>query len=251
MAKSSTAGARSAAKNRRPKIRQPRESAAARASRAAQILAILRRAYPDAECALRHGSAWELLAATILSAQCTDQRVNMVTPGLFRKYPDAAAFARAKQEELEQDIRTTGFFRNKAKSLIGAARAIGERHGGAVPSTMDELLTLPGVARKTANCVLGAWFRSNEGVVVDTHVGRVALRLGLSPSARDDKDAVRIEQDLMRVIPQESWTFVSHALIDHGRGTCAARNPACERCPLAPLCPSAGKFAARPARGKS
>lgn len=161
-----------------------------------------------------------------------------MTPGLFARYPDAAAFARASPTELEAAIRSTGFFRNKTKSLIGMGQALCARFGGQVPRTMDELLTLPGVARKTANCVLGTWFRENVGVVVDTHVGRLAQRLRLLSSAKDDKDAVKIERDLMNLFPQDSWTFLSHALIEHGRRTCTARAPRCPTCPLRPDCPT-------------
>lgn len=223
----------------RPAVRRTRESAAQLGARAERILAGLRRLYPEADCALRHGSAYELLVATILSAQCTDERVNRVTPGLFRRYPNARALAAADQQELETIIRSTGFFRNKAKNLIGMAGAVCEKHGGAVPGTMDALLELPGVARKTANCVLGTWFGRNEGVVVDTHVGRLALRLRLLRRSRDDKDAVRIEQELMELLPRDAWTFVSHALIEHGRRVCTARSPQCAECALAPDCPSA------------
>lgn len=224
---------------RRPAARRTREDAAARQARAARILTALKREYPDADCALHHRSALELLVATILSAQCTDQRVNQVTPNLFRRYPDAAAYAAADAAELEAAIRSTGFFRNKARSLIGLGRRLVAEHGGEVPGTMEALLELSGVARKTANCVLGTWFRRNEGVVVDTHVGRLALRLRLLTTARDDKDAVRIEQDLMRLVPREDWTFVSHALIEHGRKVCLARKPRCTECALAADCPSA------------
>jgi endonuclease-3 len=224
---------------RRPAARRTRENATARQARAARILTVLKREYPDAECALHHRSALELLVATILSAQCTDQRVNQVTPSLFRRYPDAAAYAAADAAELEAAIRSTGFFRNKARSLIGLGRKLVAEHGGEVPGTMEALLELPGVARKTANCVLGTWFRRNEGVVVDTHVGRLALRMRLLTTARDDKDAVRIEQDLMRLVPREDWTFVSHALIEHGRKICLARKPRCTECALAADCPSA------------
>lgn len=213
--------------------------------RALRILERLRAAYPDAECALLHGSALELLAATILSAQCTDERVNMVTPALFARFPDARALAEADPAELEDLIRSTGFFRNKAKSLIGMGRVVCEDFGGRVPDTMEALLTLPGVARKTANCVLGAWYRRNVGVVVDTHVGRLAVRLRLVTTARDDKDAVRIEQDLMDLFPQDSWTYLSHALIDHGRQVCTARKPACATCSLRDDCPSADAFEKR------
>lgn len=249
-AKSTTAkratkkSARTAAAKRpiakRPPARRTRESKLARQQRAFRILGELKHAYPDSDCALRHGSAYELLVATILSAQCTDQRVNMVTPDLFRLYPDANALATASQDDLEALIRSTGFFRNKAKNLIGMAQRVVAEFDGEIPNTMDALLSLPGVARKTANCVLGTWFAQNEGVVVDTHVGRLALRLRLLTSAKDDKDAVRIEQDLMQLFPQPAWTYLSHALIDHGRQVCTARKPACESCPLSQDCPSAG-----------
>jgi endonuclease-3 len=226
----------------RPKARRSRESRTTRRQRAFRILAALKQAYPQVECALRHGSALELLVATILSAQCTDERVNMVTPDLFRRFPDAGAFADAGQDELEALIRSTGFFRNKAKSLIGVGRAVREQFDGEVPDTMAELLTLPGVARKTANCVLGTWYGKNEGIVVDTHVGRLALRLRLLTSARDDKDALKIERDLMELFPQEAWTYLAHALIRHGREVCRARKPECSSCELARDCPSAGTF---------
>jgi endonuclease-3 len=226
----------------RPKARRSRETKEARGQRALRILAALKQAYPQAECALRHRSALELLVATILSAQCTDERVNQVTPDLFRRYPDGRAFAEAKPDELEAMIRSTGFFRNKTKSLIGMGRALRDEFAGQVPETMDELLQLPGVARKTANCVLGTWYGKQEGIVVDTHVGRLALRLGLLSSARDDKDAVRIERDLMELFPRESWTYLAHALIQHGRKVCVARKPRCSVCALAGECPSAGKL---------
>ncbi|MBU0639892.1 MAG: endonuclease III [Planctomycetes bacterium] len=230
------------AKNTRPRAKRSRESQAARRARALRLLAELRRRYPTAQTALHHNSALELLAATILSAQCTDERVNLVTPGLFRRYPDAADYAAADPHELETLIRSTGFFRNKTKSLIGLGQALRDEFGGEVPDTMDELLTLPGVARKTANCVLGTWFHENVGIVVDTHVGRLALRLRLLTSARDDKDAVRIERDLMDLFPPDSWTYLAHALIDHGREVCTARKPKCGGCTLAPDCPMAGTF---------
>lgn len=219
-----------------------RESAAARRARAVRILAGLQDAYPQANCALRHSSALELLVATILSAQCTDDRVNQVTPQLFARFPDVAALADAPQDALEQVIRSTGFFRNKAKNLRGMAALVRSEYGGVVPDRMEDLLRLPGVARKTANCVLGTWFGRNVGVVVDTHVGRLAVRLNLAPSARDDKDAEKIEHDLMALFPQESWTWLSHALIAHGRRICSARKPHCQVCPLAADCPSAGCF---------
>ena len=239
-ARTSAAAARRlrARRPRAPRIREPIEQ---RRERAARILETLRKLYPEATTALHHRSAFELLVATILSAQCTDERVNKVTPELFRRYPDAAALAKGKQPALEEQIRSTGFFRNKARNLIAMSQMLCRKFGGQVPQTMAELLTLPGVARKTANCVLGTWYGRNEGMVVDTHVGRVALRLGLLKTARDDKDAVRIEQDLMELLPREAWTFVSHALIWHGRKTCTARKPKCSECALAPLCPSAGR----------
>jgi endonuclease-3 len=226
----------------RPNVKRSRERQAARRQRAGRIFAALQETYPQAECALRHRSAFELLVATILSAQCTDERVNLVTPDLFRRYPTADAFADAKPDELEAMIRSTGFFRNKTKSLIGMAQVVRDDFAGEIPDTMDDLLKLPGVARKTANCVLGTWFGKNVGIVVDTHVGRLALRLDLLTTARDDKDAVKIEQDLMALFPQKSWTYLAHALIHHGRNVCQARNPKCPACNLAPDCPSAGKF---------
>lgn len=219
-----------------------RETRAKRQERAARIHRALRAAYPAADCALQHDSALKLLVATILSAQCTDQRVNLVTPELFRRYPDAAALAAAQQEDLEEVIRSTGFFRNKARSIRSMAQLICDEYDGAVPDTMEDLLRLPGVARKTANCVLGTWFGHNIGIVVDTHVGRLALRLGLLTSARDDKDAVKVEQDLMVLFPQDCWTWLSHALIHHGRQICTARKPKCEACPLASDCPSAHRI---------
>lgn len=231
--------------SRRPAAGRTRESREARGARAVQILRILRELYPAADCALHHRSALELLVATILSAQCTDERVNRVTPDLFRRYPNAAAYAAADVGELEAAIRSTGFFRNKTRSLVGLGRTLTEQHAGEVPDTMDALLALPGVARKTANCVLGTWFRKNVGVVVDTHVGRLAVRLRLLTTARDDKDAVRIEQDLMRLFPREDWTFLSHALIEHGRRTCPARTPRCNDCALSPHCPSAERVERR------
>jgi endonuclease-3 len=176
-----------------------------------------------------------LLAATILSAQCTDKRVNMVTPELFRTYPDAESMSAAKSEELEEIIKSTGFFRNKTKSLLGMSAAVAERHGGVVPSTMDELVKLPGVGRKTANVVLGNAFGINEGVVVDTHVGRLAVRLGLT----NETDPVKVEQALMPLFPRDDWALLSHLLIFHGRRVCFARNPACGECVLNDICPSA------------
>ncbi|MFQ5430616.1 MAG: endonuclease III [Phycisphaerae bacterium] len=216
-----------------------RESAAARAARGRKILAALRKQYPAADCALRHRSAFQLLVSTILSAQCTDDRVNQVTPELFKRYRTPRDFAAADPGELEAVIRSTGFFRNKTRNIMGAARVLAERFGGRVPDTMENLLQLPGVARKTANVILSTWFQKNEGFVVDTHVGRLAERLGLTWRARDSKDAVKIEQDLMAVFPQTAWGFLGHALIWHGRQVCSARKPDCARCSLAALCPSA------------
>lgn len=231
----------SSAAGRNGPARRRRESKARRAERAHRILAGLMEQYPEATTALHHGSALDLLVATILSAQCTDERVNMVMPGLMRLYPDAAALAAADQEDLETVIRSTGFYRNKAKNLRGMARILCEEFDGRVPDNMDDLLRLPGVARKTANCVLGTWFRKNVGIVVDTHVGRLAERLGLLDTARNSKDAERIETDLMPLFPQESWTALAHALVWHGRRVCKARNPDCAACTLAADCPSAGK----------
>lgn len=220
--------------------RKPPETPAERLARTGRLLAALRATYPEASCALHHDSALKLLVATILSAQCTDERVNLVTPNLFRLCPDAASLAAVAQEDLEAVIRSTGFFRAKAKNLRGMARRLCDEYGGQVPDTMEALLTLPGVARKTANCVLGTWFGHNVGIVVDTHVGRIAERLGLTTTARDSKDAERIERDLLALFPQDSWTYLAHALIQHGRQVCAARKPKCELCPLASDCPSAG-----------
>ena len=205
--------------------------------RTRQILAGLDQMYPGVTCALTHRSAWELVVATILSAQCTDVRVNMVTPILFEKYPTVQDFAALQPEQLEPDIRSTGFFRNKSKSIVGAARKVVSDFGGAVPQTMDELLTLPGVARKTANVVLGTWFKKNEGVVVDTHVTRIAYRLELTPH----EDAPKIEQDLMGIIPRERWTDFSHQVIWHGRKLCVARGPKCSDCLLEKICHAADK----------
>src|SRR5213078_3674791 len=196
-------------------------AAAQRKARARKIIARLKRAYPDATCALHHQSALELVVATILSAQCTDARVNMVTPHLFAKYRTAADYAAADPHVLEKEIQSTGFFRNKTKSIIRMAQALVERHGGEVPQTMDELTALPGVGRKTANVILGTWFRKNEGVVVDTHVHRLSRLLGL---ARQD-DPVKIEQELMAIVPRDDWTWFSHTLIQHGRAVCIARRP--------------------------
>ena len=203
------------------------------------ILPILKRMYPDARCSLDFKTPLQLLVATILSAQCTDERVNIVTKELFKKYPTAAAYAAAQQEAIEKDIQSTGFFRNKAKSLRGMAAALVERHGGKVPQTMEELTQLAGVGRKTANVVLGNAYGKSVGVTVDTHVTRVSNRLALTKHA---VDAVKIEQDLMKVVPQEDWTMFSHLLIHHGRAICQARKPKCEICPLLTHCPAGQKF---------
>ncbi|MGO9515855.1 MAG: endonuclease III [Candidatus Korobacteraceae bacterium] len=202
-----------------------------------EILKRLDERYSAATCALHHRSAWELLVATILSAQCTDVRVNMVTPVIFAKYPTVEAFAALKPEELEPDIRSTGFFRNKAKSIVGAARKLISDFGGEVPRTMDELLQIPGVARKTANVVLGTWFKIAVGVVVDTHVQRISRRLELTKN----DDPQKIEQDLMRVIPRHKWIVFAHQIILHGRALCIARKPKCADCPLENLCHAADK----------
>jgi endonuclease-3 len=194
----------------------------------------LAREYPDANCALRHRSALELLVATILSAQSTDARVNMVTPPLFAKYRSAAAYAAADPALLEQEIHSTGFFRNKTKSIIGMAQALVERHGGQVPDTIEALVELPGVGRKTANVVLGTWFGKNEGIVVDTHVQRLGTLLGFTKETSPEK----IERDLMALVPRDRWTWVSHTLILHGRRVCVARRPKCEICVVNRWCPS-------------
>lgn len=199
------------------------------------ILDGLAATWPDAHCELDFRTPFELLVATILSAQCTDRRVNEVTPALFRRYPDPQSLAGADPQELEPLIRSTGFFRMKAKSLIGMARALTENFGGEVPRTMEQLVTLPGVARKTANVVLGSAMGIASGVVVDTHVKRVAGRLHLTAA----DDPARIEQDLMSITPKDQWIALSHRLIWHGRRICKAKNPACNACPLAPLCPEA------------
>lgn len=207
----------------------------AKSARIGPILDALKREYPDAHCALDHRTPFELLVATILSAQCTDARVNMVTPALFARYPTARALAQADQAEVEAIIRSTGFFRSKAKNLIGMARALVEHHGGEVPADMESLRVLPGVGRKTANVVLGNAFGLNEGVTVDTHVARLSHLLRITTH----RDPVKIERDLMRLVPREDWTLVSHLLISHGRATCIARRPRCGTCVLASLCPSA------------
>ena len=205
--------------------------------RIAEILKRLDQLYPDVTCALSHKSAWELLVATILSAQSTDVNVNRVTPELFRKYPTVEDFAALTPEQLEPDVRSTGFFRNKSKSVVGAAKRVAGEFGGEVPDDMDKLLTLPGVARKTANVVLGTWFRKAEGVVVDTHVTRIARRLELTRNT----DAPKIEQDLMKAIPREKWILFSHQIIWHGRRLCFARGPKCVDCPLESICHAGDK----------
>jgi endonuclease III len=215
----------------------PKESHEARAARLGRIMAGLRGAYPDAHCELVHSNPLQLLIATILSAQCTDKQVNLVTADLFRRYRVAADFARASVAELEQAIRRLGFFRSKARHIRACCRALIERHGGEVPRTMPELLELDGVGRKTANVVLGNAFGLNEGVVVDTHVARLSRRLGLTRQSQPEK----IEQDLIRLVPQEHWTLFSHWLIWQGRRRCGARKPDCPGCELRTSCPSAGK----------
>jgi endonuclease-3 len=202
-----------------------------------EILKRLQTLYPEATCALTHRNAWELLVATILSAQSTDVGVNRVTPVIFAKYPTVQDFAALEPEQLQPDVKSTGFFRNKAKSVVGAAKKIVNDFGGKVPDNMDDLLTLPGVARKTANVVLGTWFKQNVGVVVDTHVQRISRRLELTRN----QDPKKIEQDLMQIIPREHWTLFSHQVIWHGRKLCIARSPKCVDCPLENICHAAGK----------
>jgi len=225
------------ARHKNPKA--PRKKSARQwpsaAERAPEIFRRLSAEYPDAHCALDHHSPYELLAATILSAQCTDKRVNMVTPALFAKYPDVGALAVANPAELEGMIKSTGFFRNKTKSLLGMAAAVTERHRGQVPNSMAALVALPGVGRKTANVVLGNAFGQNEGVVVDTHVTRLSRRLALTGQS----DPVKIEQDLMAIFPRPQWSLLAHLFISHGRTVCDARRPQCDRCTVQMLCPSA------------
>ncbi len=215
------------------------ETIADKKHRAAKVIRRLRRLYGDADCALVHRNAWQLLISTILSAQSTDENVNRVTRTLYRKYRKPADFLAVPPEELEDDIRSSGFYRQKTKSIRGTCRLLLDDFGGEVPDTMEHLLRLPGVARKTANVVLGTWFHQNVGVVVDTHVGRLAERLGLTWNGRNSKDAVRIEQDLIELVPRKDWTFLSHALIRHGREVCSARKPDCASCQLSAWCPSA------------
>jgi endonuclease-3 len=236
-------GRRSPAKAAEQRKKTSAASKAARAynplapDRIAEILKRLDQLYPDVTCALTHSSAWELLVATILSAQSTDVNVNRVTPELFRKYPTVEAFAALTPEELQPDVRSTGFFRNKSKSVVGAAKTIVADFGGEVPDDMEKLLTLPGVARKTANVVLGTWFRKAEGVVVDTHVHRISRRLELTTN----DDPQKIEQDLMRIIPRDRWILFSHQIIWHGRRVCIARKPKCVDGPLENICHAADK----------
>ena len=205
----------------------------ARIERVRAILPILKKTYPDAKCRLDHSKPLELLVATILSAQCTDDRVNIVTRSLFKKYKSAKAYAEAPADELEKDIQSTGFYRNKAKSIRGMAASLIEKHGGQVPQTMEELVHLAGVGRKTANVVLGNAFGKNLGVVVDTHVGRLSQRLGLT----DHADPVKIEEDLMPIVPQAEWTLWAHLMIAHGRAICQARKPKCLECTVLKYCP--------------
>ncbi|HMH11858.1 MAG TPA: endonuclease III [Edaphobacter sp.] len=221
-----------AAKKKAGKTRNPLAP-----ERIAAILDALRKTYPGVVCALNHKSAWELTVATILSAQCTDVRVNLVTPALFKAFPTPKAMAAASLPELEELIRTTGFFRNKAKSIQGAARMVIEEFGGKIPQTMEEILRLPGVARKTGNVVLGSWFKIAVGVVVDTHVLRISRRLELTKETKPDK----VEQDLMKILPQDRWINFSHEVIHHGRQICVARKPRCVDCTLERLCNSSDK----------
>jgi endonuclease III len=248
VAKTIRGGARLAKPSAAPKAKAPKSAAApsrkppkgynpVAPERLSEILRILNETYPNVKCALHHNNAWELLVATILSAQCTDVRVNMVTPGLFKKYPTPKQFAALEPEELEPDIRSTGFFRNKSKSVVGAAREVVDNFGGKVPEDMDQLLTLPGVARKTANVVLGSWFGRAEGVVVDTHVHRISRRLEFTK----ENDPGKIEQDLIKILPREKWIDFSHQIIHHGRAICVARTPRCAECPLETLCHASDK----------
>ena len=216
------------------KVRKPVRRPSPLGPHATEVMARLKRAHPDAHCELDYETPLQLLVATILSAQCTDKRVNMVTPVFFRTFPTAAAIADAPVEQLQDVIRSTGFFRNKARSLIGLGKALVERHKGEVPDSMDELVKLPGVGRKTANVVLGNAFGRSEGVVVDTHVGRLSTRLGLTK----ETDPVKVERDLMPLFPRDEWTNVAHVLIFHGRRVCDARVPKCDVCVVADICPS-------------
>ncbi len=211
------------------------ESADQTRKRASAIVRLLKKHYPNSYTALTYRTPHQLLVSTILSAQCTDERVNMVTPGLFEKYPDVRAFAEADLDELAEDVRSTGFFRNKARAIKNSATELIERHGGEVPRSLDELVKLSGVGRKTASVILGNAFQLAEGVVVDTHVGRLSRRLGLT----EHKDPVKVERDLMELIPKRDWIVLSHMLIDHGRAICNARKPRCGECFLEKHCPSA------------
>ena len=218
----------------------PKESLAKRKQRVAKIAAALKKAYPDAKCALDHTNALELLVATVLSAHCSDKQVNLVTKELFGKYRTAADYAGADPAEFQDDIHSIGLYRNKTKSILGACQAIVKDFGGEVPATMDELVTLPGVARKTANVVLGNAFGVSEGIVVDTHVFRLANRLKLTAWKKVGQSH-KVEQDLMKLVPKEQWTMFAHWLIFHGRNVCTARKPDCEGCVIRKLCPSAGQ----------
>jgi endonuclease-3 len=211
---------------------------AAESARIAIILKGLEKLYPDAHCELDFKTPYQLLIATILSAQCTDKRVNLVTPALFARFPTPEKMAKAKQSDIESLIKSTGFFRNKAKNILGASKLLVSKHGGVVPADMDSLLELPGVARKTANVVLGSGFGINAGMVVDTHIGRLSRRLGFTV----EEDPVKVERDLCEKLPQKKWTKIGHQLIFHGRRVCDARKPKCGACTLAPHCPSAGTF---------
>jgi endonuclease-3 len=222
----------------KPAVVKPKTKAE-RATRVGVILEKLNEMYPDATCALYHRNPWELLVATILSAQCTDKRVNEVTPGLFAKYPTPRDFAAARQDALADDIRSTGFFNNKAKSVIGAAKKVVNEFGGEVPQTLEDLITVPGAARKTANVVLGTAYGIASGIVVDTHVQRVSRRLDLTKNG----EPVKIEQDLMKIIPRDRWILFSHQIIHHGRALCIARKPKCAECRLNPVCYAPDKTA--------
>jgi len=241
MAKKKTKTSRKTTKKKSTNKKQSRSKAAPGATPkqkafARKLYKRLEKQYPDSHCALIHKDPFQLLIATILSAQCTDKRVNMVTPGLFAKYRGPSGFAKARIGDIEQDVRTTGFFRNKARNIQGASQMIQSEHGGKVPQTMQELLKLPGVARKTANVVLGNAFGINDGVVVDTHVTRLSNRLGLT----QHKDPKKIELDLIAQFDQSKWCQLSHLLIDHGRAVCSARKPLCDSCKLADICPKIG-----------
>jgi endonuclease-3 len=214
------------------------ESLEDRKKRADEIYNRLKKMYPEAKTALRHTSAWELLVASILSAQCTDKRVNMITPLLFKKYPEIEDFAQAEKEELEKLIYSTGFYRNKAKNIIGAAKKILNDFKGNVPDNMENLVTIPGVARKTANVILSSWFKKNEGVVVDTHVKRISQRLGLT----ENKTPEKIEKDLMNIYEKKKWGPFSYMIVDHGRALCKAPTPKCILCGLKDICPSSSKY---------